>query len=55
MSESQDSPFRILAVDDEKIVLSFVTDALEEEDCELVTASNSDDACLERFIRSDIE
>ena len=52
MSESQDSPFRILAVDDEKIVLSFVTDALEEEDCELVTASNSDDALRHASIGS---
>ncbi|HUV31013.1 MAG TPA: response regulator [Acidobacteriota bacterium] len=44
MSLSQERTFRILVVDDEEIVLSLVTDALEDEGWEVVTASNADEA-----------
>jgi len=44
MKHVPECTFRILVVDDESIVLSFVSDALEDEECEVVTASSAEEA-----------
>ncbi len=44
MNEPQEQTSRILVVDDEEIVLSFVTDALDDENCEVVKASSGEEA-----------
>jgi len=44
MSTPEERTFRVLVVDDEEVVLSFVTDALADENCEVITASNGNDA-----------
>jgi len=44
MKRTQGHTYRVLVVDDENIVLSFVRDALEDEECEVVTSLSGEEA-----------
>jgi len=44
MKRTQEHTYRVLVVDDENIVLSFVRDALEDEECEVVTSLSGEEA-----------